>query len=106
MTAYGFCPKCGAPGVSRERRPNGNDICRTGHEYPSREADHPPVKPVRQKDYDYRVRHTTQGGYVHCRVFSKPRGQATWANCGTIVMRAEEMASFEIAFLAAEFMGG
>jgi len=59
-----------------------------------------------QKDYDYRVRHTTQGGYVHCRVFSKPRGQATWANCGTIVMRAEEMASFEIAFLAAEFMGG
>lgn len=36
--AYGICPKCGAPGVSRERRPNGNDQCTRGHVYPSREA--------------------------------------------------------------------
>lgn len=44
---YGYCPRCGAPGKARERRPNGNDICEAGHEYPSREAvgeprdDHP-----------------------------------------------------------------
>lgn len=32
---YGTCPKCGSPGVSRERRPNGNDKCERGHLYPS-----------------------------------------------------------------------
>jgi len=32
---YGYCPKCGAPGVSRERRVHGNDLCERGHEYPS-----------------------------------------------------------------------
>lgn len=37
--SYGFCPICGAPGVSRERRPNGNDTCQNGHVYPSREAE-------------------------------------------------------------------
>lgn len=34
--AYGYCPLCGAPGVSRERRPAGNDTCGNGHTYPSR----------------------------------------------------------------------
>ena len=33
---YGYCPKCGAPGVIRERRPDGNDRCANGHTYPSR----------------------------------------------------------------------
>lgn len=36
--SYGTCPKCGAPGVSRERRPNGNDRCANNHSYPSRNA--------------------------------------------------------------------
>lgn len=35
---YGYCPICGAPGVSRERRPNGNDRCEAGHEYPSKDT--------------------------------------------------------------------
>lgn len=35
---YGRCPLCGAPGVSRERRPNGNDRCEGGHVYPSANA--------------------------------------------------------------------
>lgn len=35
---YGYCPLCGAVGVSRERRPNGNDKCANGHTYPSLEA--------------------------------------------------------------------
>jgi hypothetical protein len=38
ISFYGFCPTCGSDGVSRERRPDGNDICRLGHVYPSREA--------------------------------------------------------------------
>lgn len=38
MSAYGVCPKCGAPGSTRERRPNGNDTCTAGHSYPSRHA--------------------------------------------------------------------
>jgi len=35
---YGYCPKCGSPGRTRERRPNGNDRCYLGHVYPSRTA--------------------------------------------------------------------
>lgn len=35
---YGYCPfpNCGQV-LSRERRPNGNDVCPQGHEYPSSE---------------------------------------------------------------------
>ena len=32
---YRTCPHCGGPGITRERRPNGNDRCAKGHEYPS-----------------------------------------------------------------------
>lgn len=35
---YGFCPICGANGVMRERRPDGNDRCSAGHTYPSRNS--------------------------------------------------------------------
>ncbi len=35
---YGFCPICGAYGVTRERRPDGNDRCSAGHTYPSRNS--------------------------------------------------------------------
>lgn len=35
---YGTCPHCGARGISRERRPNGNDRCAQGHIYPSSAA--------------------------------------------------------------------
>lgn len=38
MGMYGNCPKCGSKGVSRERRPNGNDKCANGHVYLSSEA--------------------------------------------------------------------
>ena len=33
--AYGYCPHCRSEGISRERRPNGNDTCKKGHVYPS-----------------------------------------------------------------------
>lgn len=36
IIGYGYCPQCGSPGVSRERRINGNDQCGNGHVYPSR----------------------------------------------------------------------
>lgn len=36
---YGYCPVCGAVGVSRERRPNGDDKCANGHTYPSLKAE-------------------------------------------------------------------
>ena len=36
VAVYGYCPECGAKGVMRERRPNGNDKCANGHTYPSR----------------------------------------------------------------------
>lgn len=35
---YGVCPICKAPGMKRERRPDGNDTCRDGHVYPSKNA--------------------------------------------------------------------
>lgn len=36
---YGYCPLCGAVGVERERRPNGNDKCANGHVYASDRAE-------------------------------------------------------------------
>lgn len=36
--SYGKCPQCGANGLLRERRPNGNDKCENGHSYPSAKA--------------------------------------------------------------------
>ena len=44
INPYGYCPKCGQPGVSRERRPDGNDRCGNGHTYPSSESLHPEVE--------------------------------------------------------------
>lgn len=37
-TPYGLCPICGQPGISRERRPDGNDKCYNAHTYPSKSA--------------------------------------------------------------------
>lgn len=36
--SYGFCPTCGANGMLRERRIDGNDKCANGHTYPSKSA--------------------------------------------------------------------
>lgn len=38
---YGLCPMCGAPGVIRERRPDGDDTCANGHVYPARSSVNP-----------------------------------------------------------------
>ncbi|MBY0525593.1 MAG: hypothetical protein K2R98_19465 [Gemmataceae bacterium] len=38
QSPYGYCPTCKAPGVERERRPDGNDKCQGGHTYPSKSA--------------------------------------------------------------------
>lgn len=32
---YGVCPSCGAPGVTSERRPDGNTTCANGHVHAS-----------------------------------------------------------------------
>lgn len=38
MSQYGYCPRCAAPGKTRERRPDGNDTCENGHTYKSTNA--------------------------------------------------------------------
>jgi hypothetical protein len=43
---YGYCPRCGGLGMSRERRLNGNDRCEHGHGYPSVSAVATPLLPV------------------------------------------------------------
>ena len=35
---YGICPICGARGINRERRLNGDDMCSNFHSYPSKDA--------------------------------------------------------------------
>jgi hypothetical protein len=37
-SVYGYCPVCLSRGISRERRPDGDDRCEMGHYYPSRAA--------------------------------------------------------------------
>jgi len=41
---YGYCPECGAKGVMRERRPDGNDKCANGHTYQSCKATQQPQR--------------------------------------------------------------
>ena len=43
---YGYCPRCGELGMSRERRLNGNDRCENGHSYPSSTSVANPLLPV------------------------------------------------------------
>ncbi len=49
---YGFCPQCGAAGLFRERRPNGDDTCDNGHKYPSLEARNMSNQPQPADDID------------------------------------------------------
>ncbi len=46
VAVYGYCPACGAKGVTRERRPNGNDKCTNGHTYPSSTALKQQAEPI------------------------------------------------------------
>ena len=32
---FGYCPVCGDPGKMREKHPGGDDVCESGHRYPS-----------------------------------------------------------------------
>jgi hypothetical protein len=57
-----------------------------------------------QKHHEYRVRYKAAGGHIHCRVFSRPHGQETWAKCGDLTISATEMASFQAAFKSADFL--
>ena len=41
MSVYGKCPECGANGIARQKRLNGNDICENNHEYKSSDAINP-----------------------------------------------------------------
>ena len=50
VAVYGYCPQCGAKGVMRERRPNGNDKCANGHTYPSSTSTPPQRKPLTDED--------------------------------------------------------
>lgn len=52
---YGFCPRCGCKGKTRERHPNGHDQCFSGHRYPSRDA-----LPRRPTDLATLLRHRIQ----------------------------------------------
>ncbi len=48
---YGYCPKCGAPGMMRSRCRNGDDICEKGCRYKSKSAlPEPPKGPTMTDD--------------------------------------------------------
>lgn len=49
---YGYCPKCGERGASRERRPNGQDTCDNRHVYPSASALHVPPAAASDREDD------------------------------------------------------
>ena len=51
VAVYGYCPECGAKGVMRERRPNGNDKCANGHTYPSSKSTPPQPEQEPVKDW-------------------------------------------------------
>ena len=57
-----------------------------------------------QKPHEYRIRYQLAGGHVHCRVFSRPKGQDTFAKCGDLTISASELSSFMYTFSGAEFL--
>ena len=61
MAVYGYCPQCGAKGVMRERRPNGNDKCANGHTYPSSTSTPPQRKPLTDEEIDELSRSMVKG---------------------------------------------
>jgi hypothetical protein len=52
---YGYCPFCGQPGVSRERRPDGMDRGECGHIYRSAHALKRPED--KEENYPFTGRH-------------------------------------------------
>ena len=75
VAVYGYCPECGAKGVMRERRPNGNDKCANGHTYPSSKSTSPQPEPVAFENWhkaNYvqnleRYGDTYKNNHVRCR---------------------------------------
>lgn len=47
----------------------------------------------------FRVRHKLVGAHQHCTIFVAPN-EDTFANCGTIIMRDEELKALKKAFQA------
>jgi len=52
FTGYGYCPVCGEPGRTRERRVDGNDMCNNGHIYKSSRSVDSPSKIQIVLDYE------------------------------------------------------
>lgn len=70
---YGFCPKCGARGVARERRYGGNDTCENGCVYSSDDAI---IYPMQRESSGDTVEDVT------IRVPIDGRRKTTKENCG------------------------
>ena len=64
VAVYGYCPECGAKGVMRERRPNGNDKCANGHTYPSSTSTPPQRTWVGLTDEEMKELWENKGWYV------------------------------------------
>lgn len=73
-TPFGYCPICGAPGTSRECRPNSNDRCANGHEYPSVKATAAPIAASGGQEQQY-VPWTFETMPVAVKVRSKDEGR-------------------------------
>jgi hypothetical protein len=76
VAVYGYCPECGAKGVMRERRPDGNDKCAKGHTYPSSKATTAPQRTwvgLTDEEIDYiYVEYAGDGGPTAiCEQFAK-----------------------------------
>lgn len=84
---YGYCPICNAPGEIRERRIDGNDKCKNGHCYPSRDAKTIPaqlsgeeLRGLFEKDWksDRGLERDTKGRYKFQSAYS---AWSAWQNC-------------------------
>jgi len=83
VAVYGYCPECGAKGVMRERRPNGNDKCANGHTYPSSTSTPPqrteqePVAIKRMKEWVAYLKRKSDHGQ-HMKIPSEMSAGACW----------------------------
>ncbi len=59
---------------------------------------------IKQRTYEYRARYQLKGDHVHVLMFSRERGQETYANIGKVVLRVDEWVSFQNAMQLVEFL--
>jgi hypothetical protein len=80
VAVYGYCLECGAKGVQRERRPDGNDKCAKDPSSKATTAPQPAQRTEQEPDYwlGYGLQAQTEKPFENATALYKDPPQRTW----------------------------